>query len=422
MSEQRDERRAYRIPDVNLPALEARIAALNKRATRLKLEPVKMLVLGREEVPLYEYPDGALWEAPNRPGDEPVGVRLYYLLEIDGQDPIIAGWRFIATLEHLLVDGVEKAVLRALPDQSIPPEYREAQATNCDHCRKKIQRRDTYLLREEASGDHKQVGSTCLRDFLGHGDPEAMAAYAELLASLGAFAEASEDADFGGGGGRISYLPAETYLSYVALAIRLKGWTSRRKAEEEGGYATATFATDLMFPRQGTPEHERHYHEACDRAEAMAGLEWARGLDQQGAELSDYEHNLNVLAGAGLLEWRDLGLAASMVAMYQRDRERRQQQAQGAGSEHLGAPKEKLELRATVTGAIPIDGNYGPCTLVRFLSGGNVLIWFATGEPELEVGDSYDVRATVKRHDEREGIKQTIITRAKLTAPCGAAA
>jgi len=38
------------------------------------------------------------------------------------------------------------------------------------------------------------------------------------------------------------------------------------------------------------------------------------------------------------------------------------------------------------------------------------------------VGDSYDVRATVKRHDEREGIKQTIITRAKLTAPCGAAA
>ncbi len=45
----------------------------------------------------------------------------------------------------------------------------------------------------------------------------------------------------------------------------------------------------------------------------------------------------------------------------------------------------------------------------------NVFTWFASGYQNLKRGDRVSVRGTIKKHDEYQGTKQTILTRCKVT-------
>ena len=42
---------------------------------------------------------------------------------------------------------------------------------------------------------------------------------------------------------------------------------------------------------------------------------------------------------------------------------------------------------------------------------GKVAKWFASGSKDIETGDALVIDATVKGHDEYEGLKQTVLTR-----------
>jgi hypothetical protein len=87
-----------------------------------------------------------------------------------------------------------------------------------------------------------------------------------------------------------------------------------------------------------------------------------------------------------------------------------------ATSQYVGTEGKRQSFgRCTVIGRREIDGNYGLTTLLRLSdASGNILTWFASGSPASQVGDAVEVIATVKRHEERDGGKQTVITRAKL--------
>lgn len=117
---------------------------------------------------------------------------------------------------------------------------------------------------------------------------------------------------------------------------------------------------------------------------------------------------------------------------------RREAQRQVAlHSEHQGEVGEKITATLTVVAIIRIVDKYahvyrGQPTptkpVYKFTDErGNVFAWFASsyqakvnadgtfGVNDLwEVGDTFTVEATVKKHDEYEGIKQTVITRAKV--------
>jgi uncharacterized OB-fold protein len=49
---------------------------------------------------------------------------------------------------------------------------------------------------------------------------------------------------------------------------------------------------------------------------------------------------------------------------------------------------------------------------------GNVLVWFTSSAPEVEIGDRVRLTGTVKRHGEYQGVRQTVMTRCKV-APSG---
>jgi hypothetical protein len=403
----------FKIPAGNVPRLQERIADLAKRAARvakkgdlLDATPIGLIV-GEKVVEPRKDPHTNL----------PLPPAIYYMVEVTGATPKLAGWTFVATLQH--EEG--GTILRAVPTVELPEgalkPYREA-VPSCDHCGYKRRRNDTFVVRNDA-GTMKQVGRNCLADFTGCKSPQAVASMAEYLAAAAGVAEEFE----GGGGGGEFVEDMTAYLAYVAAAIRLEGWLSRTKAREfEGGrQATANVAWGWMHPTPMTPAKDRVVPEEKDVKLASEALAWvdAHLSEQDPDKLNDYEHNLRVAVAGGVVTFRLAGIAGSLVPYFERAMGRELFKAKAKAVGYVGTVGKRETFTLELLQVFSIDGNFGVQHIHKFVtSEGAVVIW-KTGTDKLESG-TYKVKGTVKAHNEFRGEPQTILTRCaveKVEAP-----
>jgi len=396
--------KTYRVPEENLPRLRERTEKLARRARKLGVGAVAISV--SEEVEIQKI------------SEEGVVKRIvrWHTVTVSGTAPKLAGWTFVGTLQHL--DGVDGNVLRTVPGEAMPVVYRAA-ASECDHCQTNRRRKDTFVVRSDA-GEHKQVGRQCIADFLGHTDPHQIASFAEYLFSIGEACEESEG--FGGDGGvRSEYIDLATFLGYVSACMRVSGWISRKAARafnEAGGSkrATADEAFSAMFPSSGMSQRDRDAlpkPEPRDGERVTAALAWVEQLVPRDG--NDYEYNLKLVcgSGSGVLHRRCAGISASLLSAHTRflgyEVERQQRATTSA---HFGTIGVREVFVLTVTGLREIAGNYGATTIVSFATAdGHVGKWFASGSPDVEIGETYRVKGTVKKHDDWKGQKQTLLSR-----------
>ena len=93
-----------------------------------------------------------------------------------------------------------------------------------------------------------------------------------------------------------------------------------------------------------------------------------------------------------------------------------EREIQDASSVHVGSIKERIEFEGIVEFETTREGFYGTTHIIKVRSiDGNVFTWFASGYQSLHRGDRVAVRGTVKKHDEYQGVKQTILSRCKIT-------
>jgi hypothetical protein len=367
---------------------------------------------------------------PRCDGSDRSDVRLvpFVRLTLTGTRPVVAGWEFAATVQHL--DGAN--VLRHTPDfadeRDVPETFR-TRGPVCDHCQSRRLRRDTYLLVSEA-GEWKQVGSSCLVDFLGHADPHALAAYAELLASAVALCEgADEDAEDGwgfGGGGRSVFAVLE-FLAHAAAEIRESGWTPKSAVPECLSQSTAERTLDRIAPtRDALRENPRDRSVLeSDRAVAAATLEWALSLGSGDERLGDYLWNLHAVAKGGVVEYRTAGIAASMVAAHTKAEVRRRERAARKPSEYVGAVGETRSFAIFLDRHLSFETAWGMIDRYLFRDANDcVLTWKSSGNAsvigaehpnnKMVEGERYVLTARVKEHGEYKGTKQTVLTLAAV--------
>ena len=88
--------------------------------------------------------------------------------------------------------------------------------------------------------------------------------------------------------------------------------------------------------------------------------------------------------------------------------------ADAAQSQWIGTVGERIEFIATVVFVTSYDSSFGPVTVTGLKDdAGNVII--QKGKGIAEKGERVAIKATVKDQIVREGVKQTIITRPKVT-------
>jgi len=114
---------------------------------------------------------------------------------------------------------------------------------------------------------------------------------------------------------------------------------------------------------------------------------------------------------------RDIGYIIALIPTYARAQENKIK-TQSKSNEWLGAPGQKLPpTRVTVIGTQDIASDYGTKQLVRMEDEqGHMIIWWNSSQHRMEQGKQYTITGgTIKKHDEFRGVKQTVLTRAKLT-------
>jgi hypothetical protein len=318
------------------------------------------------------------------------------------------GWSLLATLSVEPGGVMVSAVPGVEADFSA---YRDpATATLCDHCGLPRVRNETFLVRHE-DGSVKRVGRNCLRDFLGT-DPNELVRWAQYVTD--ATAAIDEESERGSSGARGEWIETEEYLTHVCTIIRTSGWISAR--EEYKGTPTKSEAlyNILNYGKKDKFGKDMFVHTTdADAGRAAEALAWARGIEPR----SEFDHNMAVAVGGEVIPSRGLGILAYVPVAHakfqEREIERAERAKSDADSQHVGQPKERLVLTLRVTAIHEHAGDYGTTFITTLRDdAGNVYKWF--GSYELERGETYTGKWTVKAHDEYKGVKQTVINRPTL--------
>jgi hypothetical protein len=128
----------------------------------------------------------------------------------------------------------------------------------------------------------------------------------------------------------------------------------------------------------------------------------------------------NCFAGkmiAAYHEWNSLsdGQARAVRAMFERiDARRAERAAADAGSQHVGTIGERVVWTLNVRRVVSFETMYGTKHVhITNDDAGNVIVYAGT-KRIADSGDRVTLKATIKAHGERDGVKQTSIARPKM--------
>lgn len=419
------ELRVFEVALANKAGVQAALVALQKKAVKKGVDQSFDWSWGRA----YTALDGS-------------GAMI--TLVIDGVSGL-NGWVFVSSLIHMKDDSGKIAnLVRNLPFESTPAEFR-SRGPVCDHCKALRRRNETYVLRHTESGEHVQVGSTCIEAFLGAGG-DKFASLASILAAAVVIAEGGKTVAAGAGGhiGMTfeSGAMLTAYMPFVAACARVFGWVTRKDAYERRVDATADvafaffmeslriarglFARVTIDTRRGSYDASSLVVTDADRAAAAAAIAWAEDIAED--TYSDYLHNCRAVAACNVVSTATLGVAASIFNAYTREEEkrvaaaaaeaRRAPKASMASSERapdfFGAPGERGVYALTLAACNTFETQYGTTFLYRFKNeAGSVAVWRASSDAELVVGKTYYVTGTIKEHAHYKTWPQTVLTRCK---------
>ena len=326
---------------------------------------------------------------------------------IVGNSPVISGWRFLAKIEH---DAGGNLVKGMTGDRKVPEIWHTC-GPNCDHCKVARARNDTYMLADMATGEIKQVGSSCLTDFLGEQarDPERIMGMYEYLSELGReFLYDPDEVDVSMGSMDYGVRPERIMAAVLKIIEEDSGYISAEKGEYQCIASTGDRVRAAFWSKKPIAVVPEAGH--IERASEV--VQWLK--EQRHAD-SAWLSNIGILASREGITAKNAGLFASGYVAWNRALEQRLRAENGSG-EWIGIDGEKVAIRATLEFRGGYETQYGITTILKFRDEeGNGLVWKTQSPPTgIVVGASYQILATVKGHGEYQGEKQTEIIRAKL--------
>lgn len=305
------------------------------------------------------------------------------------------GWTVLAKIEH----GANGNIVTPFGGAKSDPEWFHI-VPHCDHCGTNRTRRETYMVRNE-SGDLRQVGKSCLKDYTGI-NPSVSALWAAVRGIV------EDDSYIRGEPSRTDILyPAVTVIAHACDSVRERGY---RKSDEPGS------AKEDVMRRIGEAPSDTSTKEAEDIAS------WISGMDGG----SDFEQNAQSLVRGRYVRIGQIGRLFYLPVSYKRhlervemERERERENEKLLKSVYVGEIGQRVTLVADKAELLTSwDTQWGTTRLYRFVDGsGNVFVWFSSSGIDADkLSAGLTLKGTVKDHGERDGVKQTVLTRCKIVA------
>lgn len=334
---------------------------------------------------------------------------VFYRVKVTGEAPSYGGWKFLGR-----VDATQsgKPVISAAPGVD-EVSFEGVQAGVCDHCGHNRARRSTYLVVNVETGEQKQVGSTCIKDFLGWQATPVFIYPDDVEEKMG-----------GWGRGEQSWTP-QTVVATAWAAIKTFGYTKSGFPGSTVGVVRSALQPWTKADREIAAKLAPVADQAIDKANTV--LDFIRSDDFGGD--SSYVTNLKTLAAEQYVTGQHLGFLASAPQAWIRHLEtadeRAAKEAQwaaekaakaaaAASSKHIGTVGQKLTFKGKIVSIRWVEneftGGSKPIYNIRTEDGQKVT-WFASAEA---LGDQEGIevwlQGKVTKHDEFNGEKQTVVS------------
>lgn len=366
----------YDIPESGYEWLKDKVAKLSKKIEKLGGERIIMTVVGKH---FEGQKDKAVADRTKR--------KILEVL-LDVPEIKYSGWSFAARLDHSQETGT---LIRRISTVGIPTHYRTATQV-CDHCQIKRYRRDTFVVYHAGNNEFKQVGSSCISDFLGHEDGDRLAKLAcqiSNLTNLIHFAQSHRE-----NGVDRRYIDVEAYCQSAAEVVLKRKWLSKSDARNRNEISTASF----------TDEHYLSGEEVSQTAKDLArdALAWASVIGDDGSHVNDFQHNIKVIANSDCMEHRAGPIAAALVGVYYTKTLNR---VATKPSEPQGEVGAFITRGMRVAKIIP--SRFNKCVHLRD-DENNLFVFFKDLDADL-IGQRITVKGRVKEHKSFNGTHETIL-------------
>jgi len=379
----------YEIHEANMPRLEKKLATIQKKCARYDCP--------------FEYQQ--IGETFRTVENE---IIRFVVIEVSGTARV-GDWQFIGTIEH---SEPMNRIGQYAQDVEIPREYFTARPV-CDHCQTKRARRDTYIIQNVETGEFKQVGRACMKDYTKGLSAEAAASWVSLFESLieGETPDASS---------YTRYLDTAEVLATAISVVDTFGYVKAKNEYDEynpdstKNNVVKYLAHDKYFLERAAENGMTAPELNEDRAKEL--IAWV--LEQE--EDYGYMTNLMALLRREYCEYKHIGLIVSAVASYRRAIEKRERQELArveraeSTSEHSGEVGQRISFEVkSITCLTSFDTMYGTSYLYKITDAqDNIYIW-KTSRSQGDV-EGQILTGTVKDHGEYNGEKQTELTRCKV--------
>ena len=408
--------KSYMIPEENIESLEKKFNSAARKIRKinpdLKLGMTKdeyTVVLTHEEIP---------YEARR--------VELKIPDEVVFADN---GWAFGGTVEP---SGAEDKnfVNPYIPaidlGIAVPPTYFSGNPCSCDYCKTNRNRAKTYLVVNRQTGEWKQLGKECLKLFVTGIDIDAIAFFESFVKETEEMANPSYDFLFSRRGRFVKVVDA---LTLACAVYRERGYLATRDgAGNPNDFSNKNIVQRKLAQKYGFDNDFLNITNSVRSEIDEINLKTDSSIAREDVEVmiemvkrfpdESYYNNLKVIVSNEYIPLNKLGLLVSIpkaVDRYEEDKKKQEEKERLATeSNYIGSVGDKIEVDFVSGREVACcETQFGLLHIYEFKdANGNVIVWKSSSGKEIP--ESGKISGTVKAHDEYNGVKQTVILRAKI--------
>ena len=425
--------KTYMIPEENIENLEKKFAAAARKIHKINPELEPAMTKGDHTIVLVR-------KVILRPCDcrsEATVKKIPYearMVELKIPDEAVFAennWAFGGSVEPSGVDGKNFVNVNLSGKDFrfvVPSKYFTANPCTCDYCKTNRKRNKTYLVVNQETGEWKQLGKECLRLFVTGIDVDAIATFESFIKEA---EEAANPGDEFFYNKRFRFVKVADALALACTVYRERGYLAtrdvagnsndlcnknivQRKLAQQYGY-DSDFLNIFNSVRDKIDEITVKTDTAIAKEDTEVAVEMVKRFPDE-----PYYNNLKVIVENEYIPLNKLGLLVSIPKAIDRyeDEKKKQEEKErlAAESDYLGSVGEKISVNFVSGREVACcETQFGLLHIYEFKdANGNTVVWKSSSSKDIpEIGV---VAGTVKSHEEYNGIKQTVILRAKITA------
>ena len=308
----------------------------------------------------------------------------------------------------------------------VPTRYFSSNPCSCDYCKTDRKRNKTYLVVNQETGEWKQLGKECLKLFVTGIDIDAIATFESFIKEAEDAANPDDEFFYNR---RFKFVKVADALALACAVYRERGYLAtrdsvgnpndfsnknivQRKLAHKYGFDN-DFLNITNSVRSEIDEIDLKIDSAIAREDVEVAVEMVSRFPDD-----TYYNNLKVIVSNEYIPLNKLGLLVSIpkaIDKYKEEKKRQEERERlAAESDYLGSVGEKISVNF-VSGreAACCETQFGLLHIYEFKdANGNTVVWKSSSGKDIP--ESGTVTGTVKSHEEYDGVKQTVILRAKI--------